>query len=74
MEVKIGIRQVSREVSVETDLSSNDVKAAVEAAVRDDTLLELTDSKGGQVLVPGGAIGYVELGKENPRKVGFGAI
>jgi hypothetical protein len=36
--------------------------------------LRLTDDKGRQVIVPGGALGYVEIGAEEVRRVGFGAL
>ncbi|MFL0712246.1 MAG: DUF3107 domain-containing protein [Microcella pacifica] len=34
-------------------------------------LLELTDDKGKHYLVPTSAIGYVEIGSDSARRVGF---
>ncbi len=74
MEIKIGIQHIGREVSVESDKSAEDVKGDVAAALEDDGLLELHDSRGRTVLIPAARIAYVEIGEENARKVGFGAV
>lgn len=74
MEITIGVQNLAREVVVETDATADDVAARVSAALKDGTVLELTDVKGRRVLVPAATIGYVELGSEEQRKVGFGAI
>ena len=34
-------------------------------------VLELTDNHGGQFLVPTSAVGYVQIGAEETRRVGF---
>ncbi|KQU00149.1 MULTISPECIES: DUF3107 domain-containing protein [Sanguibacter] len=74
MEITIGVQNLAREIVVETDATADDVAARVSAALKDGTVLELTDAKGRRVLVPAATIGYVELGSEEQRKVGFGAI
>ena len=74
MEVKIGVRDVAREVVLESDLKPEEVQAAVDAAVTSGSLLKLTDDRGRVVLVPGALIGYVEIGAPERGKVGFGAI
>lgn len=74
MEIKIGIQHIGREVSVESDKSADDVKSDVAAALENDGLLELHDSRGRKVLIPAARIAYVEIGEENARKVGFGAV
>lgn len=74
MEIKIGIQHAARELSVESNLSAEDVEAAVAAALKDGTVLTLTDEKDRKVLVPGDKIAYVELGEPTGRRVGFGAI
>ncbi|GAA2026417.1 DUF3107 domain-containing protein [Yaniella flava] len=71
MEIRIGIQNVSREISFETDMSKDDVVEKVRAAVNDNANLELTDNKGGTVLVPAGVLGYVEIGDASARRVGF---
>lgn len=73
MEVKIGVRDVSREVVLQSEQTPADVAAAVEEAIDKGTILNLTDDRGRLLLVPGSLIGYVEIGAPSPRKVGFGA-
>lgn len=74
MEVKIGIQNVSREISVDTDASADEVTAAFTKALADDGILTVTDSKGGQALIRAEQVAYLDLGKETARKVGFGAV
>lgn len=74
MEVKIGIRDVAREVVLESDLSPDQVAEAVSSAVTAQGLLRLTDEKGRLIIVPGPLIGYVEVGAPESRRVGFGTL
>lgn len=74
MEVKIGVRDVAGQVVLESDSTPDEVAAAVSAAVRDGSVLRLTDEKGRLVLVPGGLIGFVEIGPQIERRVGFGTL
>ncbi len=74
MEVKIGVRDVAREVVLESDLSPDQVAEAVGAAVSGGTMLQLKDDKGRVVLIPGGLVGYVEIGAPESRRVGFGTL
>lgn len=71
MEVKIGIQQAAREVVVDVDLSADEVSARVAAALSGEAALDLTDSKGRRVLVPGAKIAYVEIGAGTLGTVGF---
>ena len=73
MQVRIGIRDVAREVSFESSDTPQQVRAAVADALSSEaTLLELEDDKGGIVLVPVAALGYVEIGAQEKGRVGFG--
>lgn len=74
MEVKIGVRDVAGQVVLESDLSPDEVATDVRNAVANGTVLELTDDKGRVVLVPGPLIGYVEIGAQTERRVGFGTL
>ena len=74
MEVKIGVRDVAGQVILESEQSPAEVAAAVAAAVESGALLTLTDDKGRQFMVPGSLVGYVEIGAQSERRVGFGAI
>ncbi len=71
MEIRIGIQNVAREISFQTEMSKDDVVERVRAAVNDNANLELTDDKGGTILVPAGVLGYVEIGDATARRVGF---
>lgn len=72
MDIKIGIKDVAREVVVESDESSETIQQKVAEALEKETVLTLSDSKGNTTLVPGGSIGYVEIGAETRRHIGFG--
>ncbi|KJE19840.1 Protein of unknown function (DUF3107) [Frankia torreyi] len=73
MEVKIGVRQVSRELVLESDQSAEALAALVGEAVKaDNGVLTLTDDKGRQVVVPVASLAYVEIAAGGPRRVGFG--
>lgn len=74
MEVKIGVQNVAREISFETDASPEEVAKAVTTAIEKGTALTLTGEKGRQLLVPAGVLGYVQLGETEKRGVGFGNI
>ncbi|MFZ0160784.1 MAG: DUF3107 domain-containing protein [Kineosporiaceae bacterium] len=74
MEVKIGVRDVAREVVLESELSPEAVAAAVSKAIEGAGMLSLTDEKGRVLLVPGALIGYVEIGAPESRRVGFGNV
>ena len=71
MEVTIGVQNVAREVTIETDATPHEVAAAVEAALSGG-VLHLTDVKGRQLIVPGAAIGWVQVGEGERGRVGFG--
>ncbi|HEY6798428.1 MAG TPA: DUF3107 domain-containing protein [Kineosporiaceae bacterium] len=74
MDVKIGVRDVASQVVLESEQTPDEVAAAVAAAVEGGGLLRLKDDKGRLVIIPGGLIGYVEIGAAVERRVGFGAI
>jgi hypothetical protein len=72
VEIRIGVQNVAREIAFETTQSSDEILAAVKAAL-DSDVLELVDDKGGRILVPSASIGYVTTGAERKTGVGFGA-
>ncbi|MEN9965838.1 MAG: hypothetical protein RJA60_835 [Actinomycetota bacterium] len=72
MEIRIGIRDSSREISFESAQSASEVEAAVAAVLEGGAkVLKLTDNKGRRFIVPTDALGYVEIGAEEARRVGF---
>ncbi|MDO4253330.1 MAG: DUF3107 domain-containing protein [Rothia sp. (in: high G+C Gram-positive bacteria)] len=72
MEIKVGVQHIQREIVVETEETAETVKSKIKEALADGSPLELVDSKGNLVLVPGSQLGYVELGAETKRRIGFG--
>ena len=71
MEVTIGVQNVARELTVETDSPTSEVTAAVEAALADGAVLRLTDNRGRSVFVSAGVIGWVQVGDSEKGRVGF---
>jgi Protein of unknown function (DUF3107) len=71
MEVKIGVQHAPRELSVDTADSAEDVQAALDKALGDNSTLALTDSRGRRVLIPARNIAYVEIGTATAGQVGF---
>ncbi|MBO1030892.1 DUF3107 domain-containing protein [Tessaracoccus sp. SD287] len=74
MDIKIGILNVTREVSIESTLTGEEVSKKLSDALASNGLLDLSDEKGRRVIVPAQSIGYIDLGPENARKVGFGSV
>ncbi|MDO5627410.1 MAG: DUF3107 domain-containing protein [Mobilicoccus sp.] len=75
MEVKIGVQNTSREITLESDQSPEDVEAAVRSALESASqagTLRLEDSKGSVVIVPAASLAYVEIGAARKGGVGFG--
>jgi hypothetical protein len=72
MDVKIGIRDSGREISFESEQTASEVANAVAAVLEGGAkVLKLSDSKGRLYIVPTEALGYVEIGAEETRCVGF---
>ncbi|MEO7131760.1 MAG: DUF3107 domain-containing protein [Dermatophilaceae bacterium] len=72
MEVRIGVQHAAREITFESAQSADEIIQAVRES-RTSDVLELIDDKGGRVLVPSNALGYVVTGAERKSAVGFGA-
>ena len=72
MEIKIGIRHIAREIIVETSEAKEILMEKVAKAIEDGSLLQIMDDKSNTTLIPGAQIGYVELGSDAKRHVGFG--
>ena len=74
MEITIGVRDLPREIALDSDQSADEVAAAVAAALAGKPALELVDNHGRRIIVPTAGIGYVEIGAETRTRVGFGAL
>ena len=77
MEVKIGVQFATRELSLESRQSADDIAKTVSEALSADSssgsILTLVDEKGRRVLVPADKLAYVEIAESESRRVGFGA-
>lgn len=71
MEITIGVQHVARELVLETDQTSDKVAKDVLKALEVGAPIELTDTRGRRILIPAGALGYIEIGGDEARKVGF---
>lgn len=74
MEVKIGIQNIGREITLESSQDADALAKVVADSISKGNELRLTDEKGRQIIVPASALGYVEIGAEEVRRVGFGAL
>ncbi len=75
MDIRIGVTQAAREISLElADGERDDTKAKIEAALSGASdVLWLTDKKGRSVAVASAKIAYVEIGStDSDRRIGFG--
>lgn len=75
MDVRIGVTQAPRELTVEiADDDRASVVSRIEAALSGDAeVLWITDKRGKQIGVPSAKIAYVEVGTaEGDRRIGFG--
>jgi hypothetical protein len=71
MEVKIGVVDVSRELTLDTALEAGDLEEQVRAAVDAGGILTLSDSKGRRIVVPVDKLAYVEITTSTQGQVGF---
>lgn len=74
MNVEIGIMNVDRPVSFDTDASAENVSKKITATNIHGGMVELEDSKGRTIIIPAHSIGYVIIGSETTHPVGFGAL
>jgi len=76
VDVRIGVTQAPRELTIELDEDTDrdELKARVEAALAGASdVLWVTDKRGKDVAIPSAKIAYVELGSaDSDRRIGFG--
>ncbi|GAB2732492.1 DUF3107 domain-containing protein [Salinifilum aidingensis] len=73
MEVKIGVVDSPRELTLASGQSPEEIESLVADALKNtDGVLKLSDTKGRQYIVPAAKIAYVELGPADAPRVGFG--
>jgi hypothetical protein len=75
MEVRIGVKGVARELSLESAQSADEIQTSVEKALKDGAAtVTLVDEKGRRVIVATEKLAYVEVVETDARRVGFGAL
>lgn len=71
MEVKIGVQNVSRELTIDSTLDADGVEKAVADAMKEGGVLALTDAKGRRIVIPGEKLAYVDISTSVAGQVGF---
>jgi len=75
VDIRIGVTQAPREVTVEVpDDERDEVTAQIEAALGGKVeVLWIVDKKGRKVAIPSAKIAYIEIGTpDGDRRIGFG--
>jgi hypothetical protein len=71
MEVKIGVQNAARELTIDTTLDADGVEEAVGKALEKGGVLALNDAKGRRLVVPGDKLAYVDISTSTTGTVGF---
>lgn len=72
VQVRITVANVNSDINFESSLSASDIQSAVNAALKSGDALTLEDIRGRVVMIPADKIGFVEIGEQTDRRVGFG--
>jgi hypothetical protein len=73
VEIKIGVQDTAREVSLDSNDNSESVIAAINEAIATAGILTLIDDRGRTVIVPAAKLAYVEISPNTKGRVGFGS-
>jgi hypothetical protein len=73
VEIKIGVQDTAREVSLDSNDTSESVIAAINEAIATAGILTLVDDRGRTVIVPAAKLAYVEISANTKGRVGFGS-
>jgi predicted deacylase len=72
IQVRITVANVASDLNFESALSAAEIQSAVSTALKSGDALTLEDIRGRVVIVPADKIGFVEIGEQTDRRVGFG--
>ncbi len=72
VQVRITVANVTSDVNFESALSAAQIQSAVNAALKSGEALTLEDIRGRVIMVPAEKIGFVDIGEQTDRRVGFG--
>jgi hypothetical protein len=72
VDIRIGILNSPREVAFESSQSADEIEKAVSSAIEKGApLVTFSDDKGKRYVIPTATIGYVEIGTDSARRIGF---
>lgn len=71
MEVKIGVQNAPRELTIDTDLDADGVEEQIATAVAGNGVVSFSDKKGRRIVVPAERLAYVEIANSVTGTVGF---
>ena len=72
VQVRITISNVTSDLNFESALGAEQIQSAVNTALKSGEALVLEDIRGRVMMVPADKIGFVEIGEQTDRRVGFG--
>ena len=77
MDIRIGVTQAPRELSLELALDTDREalkQQIAEVLADDDKVLWLTDQRGREIAIPSKKVAYIEIGAtDGDRRIGFGS-
>ncbi|GAB3132636.1 DUF3107 domain-containing protein [Marisediminicola antarctica] len=72
MDIRIGITNSPREINFESSQNAGEIEKIVASALESkSSYISLKDDKGKLYVIPTAALGYVEIGSDTSRRVGF---
>ncbi len=71
MEVKIGVQNAPRELTIDTNLDAEEVEKQVAEAVKNGGVLSLSDVRGRRIVIPAERLAYVDITTTITGTVGF---
>ncbi len=72
VEVRIGISDSPRELTIDLSNSADEIEATVARALHEGSHVSFTDERGRRLIVPAAKVGFIEVSARSERKVGFG--
>lgn len=74
MELTIGIRDAAAPLTIETEITKEELKSELANALTTNSFLEIAGNDGSVTIIPATSLGYVRVAKSEQRHVGFGFV
>lgn len=71
MKVIIGVRDSGREIPMDLEMNADELHSHIAQAITDNTVIHLVDHRGGRVMIPASALGFVQVIEQESHRVGF---